>query len=385
MSQTRFSSQVQEVINRITEEKILELIKREGNTIPYKIKNKEIWFRTCCHGGDSHKLCYFRDSKEFYCYTNCGKMSLFDFFAKIRNSNFKETLSFLMREVGLSGRQGIVINNNNLYQKELSYLERKKTNRNKNKRKSFNETPIKPICDRIMTNGFFEDLYYEGWIDEGITIPSMEKYNIKWYGSKRHIIIPHYNINNELVGIRRRTLDENEMKKAKYMPEIIGQTEYLHSLGMNLYGLNITKEAIKKYKRAIIVEGEKSVLLSDSYFGDKSCTVATCGFTVSNWQRDMLLSLGVTEVVLAFDKDFNPLEFEGREIVTEEDRKSKEFDRFCDRLINIGEKFAPYCKTTIIWDRDNLLGEKNSPFDKGKAVFERLYSKREEIRMKDMR
>ena len=122
-----------------------------------------------------------------------------------------------------------------------------------------------------------------------------------------------------------------------------------------------------------------------SYFGDKSCTVATCGFTVSNWQRDMLLSLGVTEVVLAFDKDFNPLEFEGREIITEEDRKSKEFDRFCDRLINIGEKFAPYCKTTIIWDRDNLLGEKNSPFDKGKAVFERLYSKREEIRMKDMR
>ena len=60
----------------------------------------------------------------------------------------------------------------------------------------------------------------------------------------------------------------------------------------------------------------------------------------------------------------------------------KKYERFCDRLINIGEKFAPYCKVTIIWDRENLLNIKDSPFDKGKEIFERLYKEREEINMR---
>ena len=34
---------------------------------------------TVCHCGDKKKLFYYRDSKNFYCYTNCGSMSIFDF------------------------------------------------------------------------------------------------------------------------------------------------------------------------------------------------------------------------------------------------------------------------------------------------------------------
>ena len=49
--------------------------------------NTYIIARTICHGGDSHKLCYFTKSKDFYCYTNCGRMPFFEF---IKNSIAEE-------------------------------------------------------------------------------------------------------------------------------------------------------------------------------------------------------------------------------------------------------------------------------------------------------
>ena len=89
------------------------------------------------------------------------------------------------------------------------------------------------------------------------------------------------------------------------MPLFIAGEDFGHSLGLNLYGLYENKDAIKRLKKAIIVEGEKSVLKSDSYFGNKSCTVATCGFNISDWQIRALEKLGVEKVYLGFDKDFD--------------------------------------------------------------------------------
>jgi DNA primase len=72
---------------------------------------------------------------------------------------------------------------------------------------------------------------------------------------------------------------------------------------MNLYGLNWNKDHIKTIKKAIIVEGEKSVLLYASYFGwDNNICVACCGSSISAYQVQFLLDLGVEEIVIAFDK-----------------------------------------------------------------------------------
>ena len=75
------------IIGQITEEQILAIMKELGAT-PFRIKPKEIWFQTICHGGDSHKLCYFREGKDFYCYTNCGKMNLFRLIANVKSCLF---------------------------------------------------------------------------------------------------------------------------------------------------------------------------------------------------------------------------------------------------------------------------------------------------------
>lgn len=371
------------VIDEITEEQILKLL-RDYGTEPYRIKDNEIWFRTVCHNGHSHKLCYFRDSKDFYCYTNCGKMSLFNLIMNVDKCNFIDSLKKVCSIAGISitkDKKGFpkIIN------PELTYLKQRKERLKK--KKAFDVNPLKSIDSNIL-NYFSSDIYYQGWIDEGISIEAMDKFNIKWYELEKHIIIPHYDLNGNLVGIRRRSLQEKD-KKNKYMPEdqvgLPYTYNFAHSLGMNLYGLYENKTAIKKYQTAIIVEAEKSVLLSDSYFGDDSIAIATCGFNISNWQRNMLLHLGVSTVILAFDNDYPYVDFKDIDeenlgsYSAEEREEFHKYKNYIYRIDSLGKKFAPFCTTYKIWDQEGLLGKKDSPFDKGKKVFNTLMKNKIEI------
>ena len=99
------------------------------------------------------------------------------------------------------------------------------------------------------------------WIEEGIKKEVMDKYNILFSISQNKIIIPHYDIDNRLIGIRGRSLNEDEIEAGcKYMPVKIENKWYSHSLSLNLYGINLNKEGIKNTKQVILFEGELSPL-----------------------------------------------------------------------------------------------------------------------------
>lgn len=351
------------LIETITETQILDLLEEFG-AVPYTVKKNEIWFNTICHGGDSHKLCYFRNSKSFYCYTNCGKMSLFNLVMKVRDCSFSETILFIAKKLGISNRYGFNTQFPKIKQ-ELSQIDRYISMR---KSKPKKEPVILPEIDNKILEYFEPDVFYQGWIDEGISIETMQLFNIRWYESQKHIIIPHYNSRGELIGIRRRSLQEKD-KDNKYMPEIIEGIQYAHSLNFNLYGLDKHILGIKKTKKIVIVESEKSVMLAHDYYGENAFVVATCGFNISNWQRDMILSLGVEEVMLGYDKDFIPTDFENAD---ENDPEYKKYQRYVKRLYSLAYKFTAYCRTYILWDYDGLLEKKDSPFDKGKEVLEKI-------------
>ena len=79
-----------DVLETVTPEIVINIMEENGTrvfnrTTDRKTNQECLWFQTICHGGDSHKLCYFTKSKDFYCYTNCGKMSFFDLIKRIRN------------------------------------------------------------------------------------------------------------------------------------------------------------------------------------------------------------------------------------------------------------------------------------------------------------
>lgn len=371
-----------EVLSNVTPEVVVNIMAENGSrvynrTVDRRTQQQCLWFQTICHGGDSHKLCYFTETKEFYCYTNCGKMSFYDLIKRIRNiksDKFYDAVKYVAQKTGKSynsNRIGIGGKDRELVE-DLNEMEELSEKRNrKDKKEEFNSK----IYDDKILNYFDPYTFYEGWIKDGISIKSMYKFNIRWYELEKHIIIPHYNINGELVGIRRRSL-KPEDEKRKYMPEYIDGILYDHPLGLNLYGLYENQEAIKRYKRAIIVEGEKSVLLSDTYYGRKSCTVATCGFNISDWQLNTLLKLGVEEIILGFDKDYD---------ITKENvyKKNKKdligFENYKKRLQVLCERIAPYCDTYILLDKKNLLKIKDAPFDEGKDIFEMLMKAKKQV------
>ncbi|MBO4667120.1 MAG: hypothetical protein J5666_03215 [Bacilli bacterium] len=192
----------------------------------------------------------------------------------------------------------------------------------------------------------------------------MDKFNIRYSISQNKIIIPHYDIDNRLIGIRGRALNEWDIENfGKYMPVQIENTWYSHPLSMNLYGLNVNKDNIRKEKICYLAEGEKSVLLSEN-FSTPNCTVAVCGSNFNKFALYILLNAcHPQEIVICFDKE----ELDGQ-------------DKYFNKLYSIGEKYKNYCNFSFIYDRSHLLQLKDSPFDRGEEVFRKLLERRVQIR-----
>ena len=397
----KYKIQAEEVVMLLTEEIVLDIMRDYGE-YPYKNRDNEIWFRTCCHSGESHKLCFYKDTKIFYCYTNCGSMSIFNLLMKLyKNMTFIDALKYVANKVGLTGRKGIGIRKRTetaISDEELDRLERIASLRRKCSRGNYEADredvlsilpqPLSEDKSNIL-NYFDKNTFCGQWLDEGITVESMQKFNISWYSFGQSVIIPHLNEDGKLIGIRRRSyLEEDILNKRKYMPLIIEGNMYEHPLGLNLYGLYEHKSAIKKRKQVVIVEAEKSVLLSDGFYGDNSTVVATCGFNITNAQAEMIMNCKVEEVILGFDKDFEPQEFQDienyEEWTKEKQDRYREYNSYVARIYSLAKKFINYCKVSVLWDSKQLLGLKDSPCDKGKEVFEQLMQNRITLSIEDI-
>ena len=246
------------------------------------------------------------------------------------------------------------------------------------KRRKKKQRTEMPIVDEHILNYFEKDLFHHSWIEDGIGIQAMHDFGISYYWLESYIIIPHRDKNGNLVGIRRRSLKQEDIDGGcKYMPLILENKSYSHPLGLNLYGLYECREAIKKHKKVVLVEAEKSVLLSRTYYGDESFTVATCGFNISQAQIDLILELGVNTVYLSFDKDYDPVDFDD---IDENNPEYKAFERYRKRILSLAHKLTPYFTVYVLWDNARILeGKKCSPFDEGKEKLEELMRRKELI------
>ena len=52
----------------------------------------------------------------------------------------------------------------------------------------------------------FSNKYHRSWIDEGFSIDIIDKWGIKWYDYKQQIVIPVYDNQGILRGIRARNI-----------------------------------------------------------------------------------------------------------------------------------------------------------------------------------
>lgn len=342
--------------NSLTDEDIISFFQSLG-VEKYENKSDYIIFPTICHNENieqaSLKLYYYKSNKLFHCYTDCGEsFDIFGFikrYCKTRNldhNSWKELIrSFTSKVKYFKGTEFDSENYSTLTEKY--------------KKKTYPKLKVLPPS---VLNPFVKYYTYE-WLDEGITPETMDKFNILFSIPQNKIIIPHYDINNNLIGVRARALNPEDIEKGKYKPITIQEKTYAHPLSLNLYGLNINKNNIKKRQCAIVFEGEKSVLLMDKYYPE-SIAVATCGSNFHKAQLDLLLKCNVSEIVIAYDK---------------ENIKRSETEVYFNKLANMCAKYKNYCNFSFILDRENLLHDKDSPIDRGKETFQYLLSKRVRI------
>jgi len=231
-----------------------------------------------------------------------------------------------------------------------------------------------PTYNKSVLN-MFDNYYPNTWLEEGITEDILNYYGIRFYFNQFKAVIPHLDIQGDLVGIKGRNFLESEINSGrKYVPITIQGLTYKYPVQFNLYGLYQNKEYIKKSKTAILFESEKAVLMYGSLYGqENNNAVASSGMTVSLYQRDMLLDLGIDNLIIAYDKQYMI------EYIDEEFKNTKEYKdyiMYLKKLLKITSMFIDYCNVSIILCWDDSIKYKDSPIDCGKEVYEKLYKER---------
>lgn len=303
--------------------------------------------RTICHHDNpdeaNYKLYYYKNTHLFYCFSEDGGMSIFSLLrhyyeARAVTYDWYKDIFQVVLNCSVS-----TVTNPDVYRSCRADYDDKKARK---------ELPTYP--NGIMEM-FVKEYPYE-WLSDGISKEAMDKYNIRYSISWNKIIIPHYNVNGELIGIRGRALNPVEVEEfGKYVPVQIEGKWYSHPLSLNLYGLNVNKENIKKTGICFLYEAEKSVLQSES-FSIPNCAVASCGSNINKFQIDLLVrTCAPREIVVCYDNE-----------------EEKGQDKYFNKLYKVCKKYNHYANMSFIYDRDGISKLKDSPSDNGQEVFEKL-------------
>lgn len=318
---------------------------------------------TICHNplheAESMKLYWYQNNKIFRCYTECNEaMSIFELYKRYMELNYY-TVTLDEAENYVKQFLKHIVSAAKPHMKFAELVTK------------YQYTTQIPVLTEYPKGALdcFIKYYHPSWLKDGITKEAMDKFDIRFSVTQNKIIIPHYDINGRLVGIRGRAIDPQEIEEfGKYRPVQIGDILYTYPLQFNLYGIYEHQQGIRARRSAIIAEGEKSVILDNEYYGEYSNCVACCGSTFNKYQISLLTDiLGVNEIVIALDKEY----------IDWRDGKAQKYRKKIEAMCN---KYKHKVSFSYIWDFDNILKEKDSPFDRGKEIFEYLYKTRVKVK-----
>lgn len=354
-----------EIKNSLTLEQVNDYLGELGGEPQWQ--NNLIVAKTICHCGEAHKLFYYDNTKLFKCYTDCGDtFDIFDLVLRVRlhedeNYQLPQAINEVATYFGFSKSETTFDNTSSMEDwKIFDGYERVSDIKGKDQ-----IVELKTYDDAILRHLPHPRII--SWEHEGIKRDVMEECGICYDPKNNGIVIPHYDMNGNLIGIRERTLVKENEAFGKYRPAYLNKQLYNHPLSFNLYNLNNSRDNIKAFRKAVVFEGEKSPLLYRSYFGgENDISVASCGSSLIQYQVWLLISLGAEEIIVAFDKQFKEL-------------NDKEHIKLVKNLKNIHRKYGQYVKISYLFDKGDLIGYKSSPIDHGPEVYMQMFKERVDL------
>lgn len=355
-----------ELLTLFSTDDIINLMMELGSDYPIPDQQGHLYFTTVCHGGTTHKLLFYPDSKGFMCFTACGSLSLYDVVAGALNMDFSEAFKYLASYKGVKlGKRRMGLQTSKIENEDLEFLNLHLYKPTKN----VVELPAFP--ENVLQ--IFDPVYPIDWYNEGISEEVAEYYDIRYYYDQNKCIIPHRDIFGNLVGIRARSYNSWEVSAGKkYMPITIQGLTYRYPMSHNIYGLYQNQHNIRRNKRVIVFESEKSVLLFASMYGNENnIAIALSSMNMSLYQRDLLLDLGITEIIFCLDKQYT-LEC----LETKEGEEYRGFVSYVKKLKKLTSMFMNYCHVSVVLCWDERISYKDAPIDKGREVFEELLNEK---------
>lgn len=330
----------------MTHEDIVAFLEKEWNIHPVE-RNEYYILPTICHNVNvenaSHKLYLYKNEDTstplFYCYTECHEA--FNIYQLIQKH---EAL------------KGIELNFKDAYKlfhgRPFQMTQKALGEEYKLKAVKF-ENPLEiklPTYPEGVLEIFGENNDTHPWALEGVDLTVLDKYEIAFSASYQGVIIPHRDWRGNLIGLRMRTYDPIKAEHFKYMPMLVNNMYYRHPVSLNFFGLFQNQGAIRRAKKAILVESEKAVLQAETMLDDENITLAVCGSSISAWQINLLIYyLNVEEVVIAFDKEYST--------------HSDAFE-YVQKIKEQVGALSNFATVSVLIDDTNQFSLKDSPFDR---------------------
>ena len=284
----------------------------------------EIHFRSICHNSNSYKLYYYDSSKRFYCF-RCGEsFDIFEIFKKVLHISLSDAVKKICEQLNINVKN---VDECNSLCDNWAELRRFLPN-------------AEPESDKLLTYdksilSLFDHLYPQEWLDYGISADILDKFGIGWYARQACISIPVV-FNGQLVGARGRYTREQDVAKGKYRPICtLDGTVLKFPSSACLYGYDQNKAVIEKSHQVVLFESEKSVLKAPSFNIDNA--LAVFGSNISKQHIQLLLELGVNDVVLCMDSDYKQI-------------GDDEFRFFVVKMKKLAAKLKPYFSVSIVYN-----------------------------------
>lgn len=340
--------------DQITDDDIIAIMDSMG--IPLVSANSQYMvFPSCCHHADwEHhrpKLWFYTDSQRFHCWVCQYDADIFGMVQKVQGCTFPQAVAYVCTTLDIQASEVVQDDMRDPWQRDL---------RRWLPNADIDEPTELTAYDPAILSAF-DHLYPTEWLEYGITRDSMDKFGIGWYARQACISIPVVQ-NGQLVGVRGRYTRQQDVDNGKYRPiAMLDGTVLKFSTNQCLYGLDQNKSAIEKCRQVLLFEGEKSILKADSWHIHNA--LAVFGSNISKRHIEMLLELGVNDVILCFDSDYKQV-------------GDNDFQFFVAKMRKLAGKLRGYFNVSIIYNNQGYDGYKYSPVDFDRWQFDKLYESR---------
>ncbi len=337
---------------QITDDDIIALMDSMGISLVSANSQYQL-YPSACHHSDwerhKNKLYYYVQSQRWHCYSCSGDWDTIGLVQHLRKCTFNQAVDYICHTLNINAAEVVQDDMRDPWQRDL---------RRWLPNADIDEPAELTAYDPAILSAF-DHLYPTEWLEYGITQDSMDKFGIGWYARQACISIPVVQ-NGQLVGVRGRYTRQQDVDRGKYRPiAMLDGTVLKFSTNQCLYGLDQNKSAIEKCRQVLLFESEKSILKADSWHIHNA--LAVFGSNISKRHIEMLLELGVNDVVLCFDSDYKQV-------------GDDDFQFFVAKMRKLAGKLTPYFSTSIVYNNQGYDAYKcnimDLPYDKAMKLYE---------------